>query len=76
MPGERAQQHQGRAQLSQASIYFNIKFSTVPTLAEEQMHMEGEVQIQPWQRCRLGGLHRCHQRQGPDGNSPNSKQLL
>ena len=50
MLGERAQQHQGRAQLSQASFNINIKFSSMPTLVEEEVFLEGKMQVQPWQR--------------------------
>ena len=47
MLGERARQHQGGSQLPQASFDINIKFSSMPTLAEEEVFLEGEVQVQP-----------------------------
>ena len=47
MLGEQARQHQDGSQLPQASFDINIKFSSMPTLAEEEVFLEGEVQIQP-----------------------------
>ena len=44
------QKLEGDSSKVKRAFFIRIKLSTLPPLAEEKMHMERKLPIQPWQR--------------------------